>query len=194
MSNGPSRAELIARTFGSGKLKNAKVGKEGNWLRGGHYLARIDFVKLDQNRKGQTGFFVELTILHCYNPKDADPTLPHDKRHALGEEATHSMWSHHDAFLGNVKAFLHKILETPLEEVDESHIDLVTAEDQPLSSTVVELKARATFTKQDKPFTKVNYQREVPAAELIATLSPEVKAAHFKDGLLERMAQLESVA
>jgi hypothetical protein len=184
---GQRSKELANGLFGA-KFKEAKARVDSNWEREGRYLLRIDNVKLDQNRKKQTGLFVEKTVIHVYDDADGEG-------HKVGETVDHSMWDHHESFLGNVKAFLAAVLGLPTTEVEESHVLQVIDDDQPLQGTVVECHNRTILTREKgKPFTVINYKREVPALELIEILSDEVKATYFPDDLLERMVEFEAQA
>lgn len=185
MGDSPSRMDLIRKHFGGGKLKEARASLDSNWLREGHYVMRIDRVKLDQNRKEQTGFFIEMTCLHAYSAYEEVPP------HTPGDNPTQAIWAHFDSFLGNVKHFISRAVGVPATEVDETHVDLVTADDQPLSGTVMEVKGRTIMTQRNKPFNKVTYVREIAAKELKALLSEKVKTEFFPDNLLDQMEELE---
>ena len=60
-TQGNKSQQLAKGLFGG--LAGAKAKQDGNWERGGHYLELIENVKLDQNRKNETGFFIEKTIV-----------------------------------------------------------------------------------------------------------------------------------
>ena len=178
-------------------IKEAKMSNRSDWATVGHYYARIDKVKVDQNRKRQTGFFIEMTILHCLsggNDLKGEPVPPHTP----GTAVTQAIWGHHvDMFLPNVKAFVSSTVGCKPEEVDEKAVDAIVLEDgsekaQPLSGTVVEFKGTMTETKAGKPFTVISYRGEVPATVLQATLSADIKKNYFDGGrILDEMVAWE---
>lgn len=185
MTTQGQRSKELAQGLFKG-LKDAKARVDSNWDREGRYLMRIDNVKIDSNRKKQTAVFVEKTVVHVIDDADGEG-------HKVGESTTHSMWTHHESFLGNVKAFLAGALGVPPEQITEEQVYEVVDDEQPFAGTVVECHNRKILTREKKqPFTVVNYKREVPAQELIDTLSDEVKETYFPDGALETMLQFEA--
>lgn len=185
LTTGQQSMALAKQIFGNGKLKNAKARIDSNWEREGHYLERIDNVKITQNRKKQTGVVIEKTIIHVYDDKDG-------AGHRLGESVSHSMWDHHDSFLGNVKAFLAGTMGLDVNAVEDDHIFQVIGDDQPLAGTIVECFNREIMTRSDKPFTVINYKREVPAVEVKKTLTPDAIKNFFPDGKLDKAIEFEA--
>jgi len=183
MTKGQRSLEL-ARKHAKG-LKDAKASLDSNWEKAGHYLQRIDFVKMDDTRKSGVGLFVEKTIIHVFDDDDGDG-------HKVGESPCHSMWTKHDSFLGNVKAFLSKILGLPENDVTEENFYAILDDDQPLCGTYIEVKNRIIETRASKPFTKINYQREVPAIELAEILSDDEKEAFFPGSALDELIEYEA--
>ena len=115
--------------------------------------------------------------------------------HRLGESCCQSIWKKHkDTFLGNVKAFLAAATGYPPTEIEEKHILQIIDDDQPLCGTVLEVKNRVILTKAKTPFTKINWKREVPPAELLTILPAEAQEMFFPDGTLEKMAAADAAA
>lgn len=178
--------DLVKSTFGGGALKNAKARVDSNWIRPGHYLMRIDRVKLDQNRKDETMMFIEMTPVHVYDNDDG-------AGHRVGEAVSHGLMKKHDAFLGNVKAFLAAAMGCPAEEIGEDEILAVLDDDEGvLNGTVVEVFAKEIVTKANRPFTSVKYRREVPALELLEILSEETQKLYFPDDELQKIAAADA--
>ena len=189
-------------------INKAKMRNQSDWAGPGHYYCRIDKVKVDQNRKKETAFFVEMTVLHCLasetkiNAEGQEVTIP---PHKNGAAITQSIWEKHvDTFLPNVKAFVSSTLGCKPEEVDEAAVDRIVATEastidgvehpaQPLSGTVIEYKGRMIKTKAGRDFTEISYRGEVPATTLQAVLSDDVKNTYFNGGaLLDEMAAWEA--
>ena len=188
-TTGQKSKALAGNMFGG--LKAARMSMDSNWMKEGHYLMRIDLVKIDQNRNEETAVFIECTVVHIYtNANDAGETM-----HRLGESCCQSIWKKHkDTFLGNVKAFLAAATGYPPTEIEEKHILQIIDDDQPLCGTVLEVKNRVILTKAKTPFTKINWKREVPPAELLTILPAEAQEMFFPDGTLEKMAAADAAA
>lgn len=167
------------------KLKETKPRLDSNWFKEGIYLLQVNAVKVKQNRKGQTGFFIEGTIIAVID--DADGA-----GHRVGEEVSHSMWEHHESFLGNVKAFLAAATNESPSNIGEEQAMLVIGEDQPLQDTVLECHNRVIQTKAGKDFTLINYKREVPITELAEVLPEEHAKQFFPNGKWEKLLAWEA--
>jgi hypothetical protein len=141
-------------------IGNAKVSQgDGNYVRPGHYYARLNAVKLTQKFTGEQFLAVEMTVVSVLDDDEG-------RGHKVGEDTTHLMKAASPSFLGNVKAFIAATLGCSPDEVDQNSADRVTSDEQPLAGIVVELVGRQITTKAGKPFTKVTYKREVPPDEL----------------------------
>ena len=113
-----------------GKIAAAKTMNSGTYLKPGHYLARIDAVKLAKNRKQADYVAIEMTCLHTFpdSEKPADGT----ESHRPGDSMSDVMTSTNDLFLSKVKTFVAKTLHVRDEEVTEREADLVMSDAQPL--------------------------------------------------------------
>lgn len=179
--------QLIKSTGLFSGLKDARPRLSSNWIREGEYAIRIDRVKVDTNRKNEASFFVEGTVVFVWS--DAQGT-----GHKLGESVTHNMQARHDSFLSNVKSFLAAALGLPPGDIGDEQVLMVVDDDQPLMNTTLHVKANQVLTRAGKPFTEVNYVREIEPAELLngsarfPGLSPEAKTVFYPNNLLEQMA------
>jgi len=190
-ANAAAPAAAVSPSRGITNLFNgmgdAKPSFAANYLREGHYVARIDRLKADQNRKKRTFLAIEMTVLFVLNNGEG-------RGHRAGESCTHMLMADQDSFLGNVKAFVSNVLGcTPEEVTEEACVDLC-ADDQPMRGTLIEVIGVPIVTRQGKPFTRVNYKREVPASELIEVIDTKVKAIQFPGQLLENMVEIEKKA
>ncbi|MCP4897865.1 MAG: hypothetical protein GY906_12910 [bacterium] len=168
-------------------IKDAKARLDANYERPGHYVLRIDALKIGRTRKGDDFMAVEKTVLHVLDDDEG-------KGHKVTENVTHMMMAKHDSFLGNVKAMFAKLLDCATDDVDSDACMAVCGDDQPMSGMIIECKNRNITTKAGNPFTVINYIREVPAPELIETgmLDQRVLDLYFEGGsLLRRMAGIE---
>ena len=181
-----------------GGLKEAKARVDSPWLKEGHYYLRIDLVKIDQNRHRETAVFIEQTVVCVLDDGGVDPESGRPVGHKVGEAVTHSIWNKHDSFLGNVKQFLAAATGMQPAGIGEQDVFAVIGDDQPLGGTVVEAKNRMILIDdkarpgQQKPFTLINYQREIPAAELLEALSAETQEMFFPNGVLTQMAAFDA--
>lgn len=178
----PTSQELAKGLFGG--IKDAKVGGDSDWERPGSYITRIDRVRLDKTRKGETGFYIEKTVLHVLEDTEGRP-------HRVGEAITHALWVKHDSFLGNVKSFLAGVLEMNAADIVEDDVLLVIADDQPLAGTVIETSNRTIRTLADNPFTKISYKGPVLASKLKTLLPQSVQDRFFPDGMLDKLQKIE---
>lgn len=171
-------------------IEEAKASFDAQYLREGHYLLRIDRVKADQTRAKDEFLAVEMTVLHTYMDGFGDPA----KWHKPGEAVSHLMMKKHDSFLGNVKAMLSALMGVHESEVTKQDCIDVSGEGQPMAGMVIEVTARTIMTRQQKPFTKITYNREFPAKDIEDILDPKMLAAYFPGETLADMivAQAEN--
>jgi hypothetical protein len=161
-------------------MKSAKPILDSEYMKPGHYWAIINRCKIDQNRKFEPFVANEMTIVHVID--NAAGT-----GFSLGASATHLVMQKSDYFASEVRTFVSKVMAVPFDDVGEEEAMMVYGPEQPLAGTLIEIVAQSIITKNNKPFTKVLYRREVPAAEALGVLAPEVVARFFGDRL-EKMA------
>lgn len=142
-------------------IDDARVSGDGNWVRPGHYFARINGVKLTKKFTGEHFLAVEMQIVQALDDDEGTG-------HRVGEDVTHLMKASSPSFLGNVKQFVSATLGCSPDEVGKAEADRVTSDEQPLAGIVVEFVGREITTKAGRPFTKVTYKREVPTNEINA--------------------------
>lgn len=176
-------------------LKDAKLRVDANYVRPGHYLMRIDKCKTAENRKHEDFCAVEMTCVHVMDDDNG-------AGHKPGEEPSWLTMVKSDYFASDILTFICNVMGLDPNDLSEKErieaAEMVFGEeddkdhDQPLSGTVVEVKARAVKLKDsDKDFTKVSWCREVPASELIERLSDDEKAKFFPGDVLEKLAAEE---
>lgn len=184
-------AKLSGLFKGMGKVKSSQ---DANYMKPGNYLVRIDRFKAD---KGRTGALVaiEMTCL-----AHVGPVAPGTEPHAPLESMTHlipNFGKGVDMFLPNVKAFIENIIGVPPEEMSdddkmEEYALTLASDAQPLRGVVAHVEARQITTRAGTPFTKVSWQREVPAAEALKLLPPEILTVAYPDNALQRRAVFEA--
>jgi len=147
-------------------LGAAKTRTASNYVRAGIYWAVIKRCKVDQSRKGDSFFAIEMQIVRVLDNDDG-------RGHSPREEVTHMLMTKHDSFLGNVKAFVANVLGLPDSQVGADEAVAVAGPDQPLTNTICEFHARDIMTRSNKPFTQIDYKREVPFAEAMEHMDPD---------------------
>lgn len=176
----PAAAAAAANMFTG--IAAAKAKMDANYESPGHYLERIDRVKVDVTRDNSAFVAIEKTIIHVYDNDDG-------KGHKPGENVTHMLMQKHDSFLPNMKAFIAAACSMDAAEITPENAMQVCGPTQPLAGTVVECKNRTIMTKKQQPFTLIIYQREVTATELLQTMPPADQALYFPNNALQLMAQ-----
>ncbi len=174
-------------------ISSAKMTMDGNYEREGRYLWRIDAVKMDKNRKGDTFLAVEKTCIKVLSAPEAVPNPDPKKRpHAEGEAVCHMMMAKHDSFLGNVKSMIAHILEMRPEDITAEDAASLCAPEQLLTGMIVETNNRTQLTKAKTEFTVVNYIRRYKATEALSALSANAIAAYFPNNALQKLAAYET--
>ena len=177
-------------------IKDASAKVDAEYDGPGHYLERIEKVKVDQNRKGVRFFAVEKTVIHVF-----DNAGGHPDAHRVGDSTTFMVMQSSEYFKIEVKAFVKSVLEEDLDAKSEDEIlDVIQAivdDSQPLAGTVVEMRNHNRLKKDKKPedenafFTKVKFVREVPASELLEVLTDDEKSRFYPGDQLEKMIEAE---
>ena len=170
-------------------MKEAKPSFASNYEREGHYWNVIQQVKLDQNRSRVTFVAFEKVCI-----RSLDPDAP--KPHKPGDEMAHLLMSDKDSFLGNMKSAIGGITGMDPNDVGEKEALSVCADDQPMAGMIIENQNRQIMTKAKKPFTLINYIREVPASEVLAAVEAGDIPEHviekiFPNNILKELADME---
>lgn len=198
MSNNIENDPLLDTLFTG--VEEAKASTDSNYVRAGHYLARIDRVKADKTRPPAMRPFVavEMSCLHAF--ADGELSLQHNgeewvgvnKWHRPGEGFTDMKMADQDPFLGNMKALIAGVMGVDPNQVTEQDCKDVCKADQPLAGMVIEIRARDIVTKNGKPFTKVTYVREYPAETLQDVLSEDILNAFFPGDSLAELIESQN--
>lgn len=178
----PNPAALAQLSTMFSGIQQARAKMDANYERTGHYLERIDRVRVDISRKQETFIAIEKTIVFVMDDDDG-------KGHKKGEQITHMLMQKHDMFLPNVKAFIAASLSMEANQITEAEGMAVCGVDQPLTGTVLECQNKMIQTKAGHPFTAITYRRDVPASELLQSLPPNDQETFFPGGALQRLAQ-----
>lgn len=171
-------------------IKDAKAKVDAVYDGPGHYLERIEKVKLDESRKGVTFFAVEKTVIHVFDNADNNSLA-----HRVGDSPTFMIMQTSDYFQSEVKAFIKSVLEEDLDTKPEDEIlemiQAIVDDSQPLAGTVVEMRNRLITTQKENVITRSNFVREVPASELLEVLTDDEKSRFFPGDQLEKMIEAE---
>lgn len=130
-------------------MENAEVGQGGVYIQPGIYSdVEILALKLGKSRKKQEFFAAELRI----HESAGDGANPEDSK------ATWMVMLHHDAALGNIRAFLAAAAGVDVKEVDEKAAELAVSDEQPFAGVHLRAEASNITTKKGLPFTKVLWE------------------------------------
>lgn len=169
-------------------IGNAKVLKDANYVRPGHYWVKVERCRIGENRKKQELAFIEMTVIDVLDPETSV--------HRVGEAITHAVRADNDYFLPEVLAFISVAagvdIETASDAEKEQAANMVFGDENPLGGTILELFARNIVTKENKDFTKINYRREVSYQEAAETLEEDIKNRFYPNGALDRLARHEA--
>lgn len=150
-------------------IEGVKASRDANYVTPGHYVMRLDAVKIKENRKGEPIFLVEMTPLHVLvaeevvaKTKKGNETLRSNKPGVPCTQLISFAGPGGDMALPNIKAFVCGVTGCAEEEVTQDVMKSITSEEQPLAGVMVEVSARLIRTRNtDLDFTKVKYIRRV---------------------------------
>jgi len=142
-------------------IQTTAASRDANYVTPGHYVMRIDDVRLKKNRKEEPIFVIEMTPLHVLASELCKMNGKDTASNKQGVPCTHLIpftGPGKDMALPNIKAFVLGCQPgTDEADIDEDAMQFIVSDDQPLSGSVVEVVARSIRTKSDKDFTKINY-------------------------------------
>lgn len=181
-------------------IGEATTRNSSEWAAAGHYICRIDKVKVSETRNSGTGFFIEMTVLHVLQPGpetwDGKPWI--EKTHRPGDSITNLISNKFkDMFLPNIKAFVSATMDLRPEAITSANVEDIVEEKgekaQPLSGYIIEYKGRMTKTKKGNDFTEITYRGTVPATRLQDVLSATIIDNYFDGGrVLEELVKWEA--
>jgi hypothetical protein len=193
-------------------VSGAKAQRVGNYVKPGHYLARIDRVEEGQAFKKGPFIAVQFTIVHAF--ENSVPGFDYNRKvalalHRAGEDVTDICMLSNVAFESRVKAIAlvaGGLTESDFvqEEYPGKIIEDMVDEDQPLAGVVVEIRADTVVKKvakakpeealtNDDVYTRLGYMRRVPASELAEILEDRELQKFFPD-LEEQLAEEAAIA
>jgi hypothetical protein len=171
-------------------IGNAKVSRDANYFRPGHFWLRIDSCRIGENRHKDKLSFIEGTVVAVL-----DDPAQHEDPHRVGEVTTKATKVSSDYFLPDTLQFISAAagvdLESASDEDKEEAANLVFGDQNPLAGTCVEVRNRGIITQTGNPFTKVTFVREVLPAELLEALDEEVIARFWPGDALQRVIEAE---
>lgn len=197
-------------------LDGAGATKDGNWVRPGHYIMRLNQMKAGNSTKGDGAFLAtELTVAKVLGTSECAQagTVPHN----VGEQVTDMKMRKHKSFQGNVNAMLagmegmtFEALKADLAKSSKTVEQLATeaiGPSQPYAGLFFEVIARHIPTKpraeinpttgqpelKQGVFTRINYQRPVSIREVAQLLTDEEKAIVFPGDSLQQALAAEGM-
>lgn len=167
------KVETVARQF------------DKNFLRDGRYILRIEEVRSGTSRKGEHWRFTA-TVLNVID-EGKDP----GKGHKVGETVKRLRPDKQDGSIPEFKAFVCCMYECEDSEVKKENCDTILGDTQPLAGAVVEVFAQTVETGKSTPvkpayFTRVDYIRRIPDADVAELIGAEAFAKFFPDGIKPR--------
>ncbi|CAK9074182.1 Uncharacterized protein (Fragment) [Durusdinium trenchii] len=160
-------------------VSGARVSRDGNYIRGGHYLLLVERIEEGQTFKKQDFVAIQQNVLHVFD--DSEPGYDYDRKveqplHRVGESVTDMNMLGNVAFESSMKAFAlvagdmteEELLER--EEYPGQMIEEMVSDEQPLAGAIVEVVARTVIKKDSRAkgeenlsnkdiYTRVAYRR-----------------------------------
>lgn len=173
-------------------IGSARPMLDSEYIKPGRYMVRIDKTKFFQNRKKINRFGVEMTVVHIIDNAQG-------QGHSIGNSVTYIFRPESDYFQGEMKAFISCVLGIPHEQITEDDIteagvEMFVKDEKILTGSVLEFTARNVVTQKDTDFTRVAFNRVLPAAEALTVLPENIVASFFPGQYLERRAAAEASA
>lgn len=178
--------------------KNAKGAagatskRSANYVRGdGRYIARIDKCWIGENRKKEDLAFVGVTILHRLDPQS---------NHRVGEEITPiAVKQSSDYFWSELMSFVKNVTGEDMDAMSaEERVKTFTEVfegENPLGGTFCEFVSQERIGKESgKPYTAVEFKREVLPSQIAEILSAEEIKRFFPGDSLEEQIAAEQAA
>lgn len=159
-------------------MENAKASEGGNYEREGHYIERINRIKIGRSRKDKDFVAFEKTVIHVFDDGGG-------RGHKEGEDVTHMVTkTGNDMFFPNMKSIFSALAGCPAEHVTPQIAESIIAQNL-CNGMYIECANRLITTKKGGVFTEIKYKKQVTPHELAAILSPTAKARFFPQGELD---------
>jgi hypothetical protein len=171
-------------------VDTAALRLSSNYIEEGHFILRIDAVKVGVSRKKADFVAIESTVLSNFDEGD-------EANHAVGDNVTHMLMVQQDMFLSSFKTFICKSMGVEPDEVSAEACEQACNMDpekgtvQPMAGIFVEVVCKDITTKKGSPFTVVNYKGPVDAKRVAALMSEKDMIKVFPNNELQQLVQLE---
>lgn len=172
-------------------VRGKSANKQGNWLKQGQYIAKIQSCKVVESTNNDG---VEYAILEMRIVKHLDEDAA--AAHRIGEEVAYNWSSAHKPTPGNLLAFIGAALDTDVDSLTddqkEEAIANVFGDEDPLAGMAIEVHAKVIKTKKDNDFTTFSCKGEVLPSTIFKVVDQETIDRLWPDGALEKaMKELE---
>jgi hypothetical protein len=178
-------------------IKDVKVGKNFEYLRGGHYWLAIRQCKVGEDRKFNKFFAVEFTVVRVLDDNNG-------AGHVAGDEVSWMVKRTSDYFLREVKGFIAAVTGLPSDEIDAPECEEVCAMDgdnpQPLKYAIVEVRGNDNPVERENGqvtlYWRGRFIKEIPLMEAIEKIEDEAALLKAMDGEdnLQELLKLEQEA
>lgn len=159
-------------------IESARASEGGNYERAGHYIERINRIKIGRSRKERDFVVFEKTIWHVYDNCA-------NQGHSVGEDVSHMLVkTGNEMFFPNMKSIFSSLAGCPSESVTPQIAEAIITQGL-CNGMFVECGNRVITTKKGGLFTEIRYKKQVSPQELKAVLAPDVQVRLFPNGELD---------
>ena len=107
--------------------------------------------------------------------------------HRIGDDVTWCIKISNLYFLPDVRSFVAGSIGAEFDAVDEDTCNRVFSDENPLSGCFVEWKGIEKLTQAGGTFTKIQFTRNIPAAEIKENMDPTAITMMFPNGALDQL-------
>lgn len=179
----PAPQQAVAPATGGGVfsgVSQATPAMSATYCGVGMYQSQIvkAFIKTTQKREQVA--LVEMRV--CNVLDDAQ-----GRGHRVGDDVTWCIKVSNLYFLSEIRSFVAGSIGADFNEVDEATCTRVFSDENPLAGCFVEWKGTEKPTQAGNLFTKIQFIRNVPAAEIKQNMDPAAVARMFPNGALDQL-------
>lgn len=165
-------------------VKNARPLVDGEFIKPGHYVLRMDVTKSDYDRKQVPYCKIQATVVAVIDDAGG-------QSNRVGDELVQILKTTSDYFDSEIQAFCSAIAGIPPEEATEEVIEAIFCGENPLAGWPVEMKAHNIVTRDNNDFTKIKWIRPVPISEMLEAPA-DIQNRFWPGDMLQRMAEVEA--
>lgn len=162
----PQRAMVVDESFFEG-IQNARAGsRDGDYLKVGHYLVRIDRCKQGMNRKRIMFTAIEGTVIAVMHDGNGEG-------HRVGDEVTHYMGSDSDYYFDDLSGFICAATGSQPTEVEPSDCKRMVSDEQPFAGFIMEYRGKNQPTQSGGVWTKIRWKKRWDPEEAVPFMTED---------------------